>query len=157
MQTTTTARTATAAETDAIQYMTFYVKDVYCALPTVTVQEVIRPGRITPVPGGPGHVVGILNLRGKIVTILDLARRLELGPTATGEATRALILERMGEFVGLLVDAVADVQEIRPDTVAPPPANLRGTQGRYFEGVHESENRLLAMLSVEEVLSEEER
>jgi len=157
MQTAANARLDRETGTDSVQYTTFFVRDVPCALPTVTVQEVIRPGRITRVPGGAPHVVGILNLRGKIVTILDLARRIDLGEVARTEEARALILERKGEFVGLLVDRITDVQEIRPDSIAPPPANLRGTQGRFFEGVHETEHHLLAVLSVEEVLNEEER
>jgi purine-binding chemotaxis protein CheW len=136
---------------------TFYVRDVHCALPTLAVQEVIRPGRNTRVPHGPGCVVGIINLRGKIVTIVDLARKLDLGETRDTEDTRALIVEWKGEFVGLLVDRVADVREIRPDSVASAPANVRGAQGRFFEGVHEADGRLLAILSVEEVLAEEDR
>lgn len=151
------ARAQAGSEGDAILHTTFYVRDVYCALPTAEVQEVIRPGQITPVPLGPAHVVGILNLRGKIVTVIDLARRLDLGETLRGDETRALILEHRGEFVGLLVDAISDVQEIRREAIAPPPGNLRGTQGRYFDGVHENGEKLLAVLSVDEVLSEEDR
>jgi purine-binding chemotaxis protein CheW len=154
--TTTTNAARTVEETTAL-LATFYVRDVHCALPTLAVQEVIRPGRTTPVPHGPDHVVGIINLRGKIVTIVDLARKLELGHTGGTEDRRALIVEWKGEFVGLLVDRVADVREIRPDSVSPPPANVRGAQGRFFQGVHESDGRLLAILSVEEVLSDEDR
>jgi purine-binding chemotaxis protein CheW len=152
-----TALRAWAGEEATVLLATFYIRDVHCALPALAVQEVIRPGRNTLVPHGPDCVVGIINLRGKIVTLVDLARKLELGSTEGTEDTRALIVEWKGEFVGLLVDRVSDVREIRPDSISPPPANVRGAQGRFLEGVHEAEGKLLAVLSVEEVLSDEDR
>jgi purine-binding chemotaxis protein CheW len=142
---------------ESILYTTFRVSDVLCAIPTLSVQEVIRLERITRVPRAGGCVVGIINLRGRIVTILDLANRLGLGRTEPGDQTRALILEWNGENLGLLVDAVSDVEDIRQESISPPPANLAKSLNRFFRGVHKTEGRLLGILSIEEVLGEDDR
>ena len=133
---------------------TFYVKEALCAIDTAGVQEVIRIDRITRVHHAPDEVIGIINLRGKIVTIIDLGQKLDLGRIGITEESRVFIVEQAGEFVGLLADRVSEVVEIQRDRMSPPPPNVRGVQERFIDGVFQAEDHLIAVLSTERILSE---
>src|SRR5579862_2871601 len=90
---------------------TFFVRDALCALDAAGVQEVIRLGPITPVRYAPEEVLGIVNLRGKIITIVDLGLRLGFARAVSGADSRIFIIEDHHEFLGLLVDRVDEVVE----------------------------------------------
>src|ERR1700742_819154 len=94
--------TPTAGQTALLA--TFFLRDALCALDAAGIQEVIRVGPITPVRHAPESVAGIVNLRGKIVTVLDLGLRLGLPKAVPGPDTRIFIMEDGNEFIGLLVD-----------------------------------------------------
>ncbi len=91
---------------------TFFVRESLCALDAAGIQEVIRVGALTPVRHAPDEVAGIVNLRGKIVTILDLGLRLGFARIVPGGDSRVFIIEDGGEFIGLLVDRVDEVVEV---------------------------------------------
>ena len=110
-----------------------------------------------PVHHAPPDVVGIRNLRGRIVTVIDLRSRLGLGKVASGPDNRILIVDWQGEPIGLLVDCVADAIEIRQDTLAPAPPNLHGVQSRKLRGVCRGGERLVALLDLGPVLQFEEQ
>ena len=131
----------------------FFVHDALFGLDTSRVQEVIRPGVITKVHHASEEVLGIINLRGRIVTIIDLGLKLSLGKlTLTGES-RVYIVEDQNEFVGLLVDRVSDAIEVPRASLLPPPPNVKGVQGKFFEGVHQNGGNLIAVLKTSEILS----
>src|SRR5664279_4952909 len=109
---------------------TFFVRQALCALDAAGIQEVIRVGPLTPVRHAPADVAGIVNLRGKIVTILDLGLRLGFAKVVLSADSRIFIIEDRGEFVGLLVDRVDEVVEAENSQWQAPPANVRGAQGR---------------------------
>src|SRR5580700_3202855 len=92
----------------------FYVKNALFSLDASVVQEVIRPGSVTPVRHAPAEVCGVINMRGKIVTLLDTAQILGFEMTVPGRDSRIFIVEDRNEFIGLLVDRVAEVVEIEP-------------------------------------------
>ena len=133
---------------------TFYVRHALCALDAAGIQEVIRLGPVTPVRHAPGEIVGIVNLRGKIVTILDLGLRLGFPPASPGREARVFIMEDRNEFVGLLVDRVDEVVEADPEQWAPLPSNLSFLQARFFQGVCRIGDRVIALLKPAEVLAE---
>src|SRR5580704_2349476 len=109
------SNTLTPGAGQSILLATFFVRDALCALDAAGIQEVIRLGPLTPVPHSLPDVAGILNLRGKIVTILDLGMRLGFAPVVAGAESRIIIIEDRNEFIGLLVDRVDEVVEVERD------------------------------------------
>ena len=138
----------------AVLLATFFVREALCALDAAGIQEVIRLGPLTPVRHSPPDVAGILNLRGKIVTILDLGLRLGLAPAVPSGESRIFIIEDRNEFVGLLVDRADEVVEVERGQWQAPPANVRGMQGRFFQGVYRAGGRAITVLDPSPILAE---
>lgn len=148
-QTTTTATTGG----QTILLATFFVRDALCALDATEVQEVIRLGPVTSVPHAPEEVLGVVNLRGKIVTIVDLGLRLGFPKAAAGTDIRIFIVEDQNEFIGLLVDRMDEVVEVERDHWQPTPANVPGEQARFFKGVCRARERVITLLDVTQILA----
>ena len=121
------------------------------------IQEVIMVGELRPVRHAPAYVAGIRNLRGRIITIIDLSVRLGLGTVMIGPETRILIANWKGEPVGLLVDEVADAIEIPPADLESPPPNLNGVQMQKLLGVFRYGQRLAAYLNLSAVLGPDDK
>jgi purine-binding chemotaxis protein CheW len=138
----------------AVLLATFFVREALCALDAAGIQEVIRLGPLTPVRHSPPDVAGILNLRGKIVTILDLGLRLGFAPAVPSGDSRIFIIEDRNEFVGLLVDRADEVVEVERGQWQAPPANVRGGQGRFFQGVYRAGGRVITVLDPGPILAE---
>ena len=136
---------------------TFQLGNAAFGIGAAHVQEVVRVGDITPVHHAPPFVIGIRNLRGKIVTVIDLRVRLDLGNVEAGADNRILIVDWQGEPVGLLVDSIADTIAVNPADIVPPPPNLHGVQSRNLGGVYRSGERLVALLDHGTVLRLDER
>lgn len=132
----------------------FYLADTLFGIDTLRVQEAIKVADITAVPHAQEYVLGVINLRGRIVTIIDLRKKLDFGASRVTDDSRLVIVAWEDEHVGFLVDRIADVIAIEPTAVSPPPSNVKGVQGRFFEGVHHGEEGLLVMLKVDAVLTE---
>ena len=107
---------------------------------------------MTKVPQAPDYMVGILNLRGQIVTIIDLGQKLGLGSNELTNESRNIIVNAPGEYIGLLVSRISDVIMADPDKIEPAPANMNGVQGSFFTGVYKTESKLIGILDVKEVL-----
>ena len=137
---------------DGLLVATFLLGEAAFGIDAQQVQEVARVGHITPVAHAPSYAVGIRNLRGRIVTVIDLRARLELGRVEAASGNRILIVEWQGESVGLLVDSVADTIETSLDQLAPPPPNLHGVQSKNLRGVCRGGERLVALLDLGPVL-----
>ncbi len=138
-----------------VELATFYVGDALCGMDILKVQEINKLLEMTEVPLAPDYVKGILNLRGQIVTVIDLGNKLSLSETTTSGETRNIIVNSNGEYIGLLVDKIGDVERTDEQDIEPPPANIGGIQGKFFEGVFKKENSLIGILNVEEVLKED--
>lgn len=121
------------------------------------VQEVVKPGEITHVHRAPPDVVGIRNLRGRIVTVIDLRVCLELGRVPTSQDNRILIVEAHGETTGLLVDSVEDAFSTKMEDLAPPPPNLPRAQARCVQGVCRGGSRLVSLLDLGVLLENDDR
>lgn len=133
---------------------TFRVRDALCAVDAQEVQEVIRVESITPVRHAPPGVAGVMNLRGKIVTLLDLGVVLGLGETTIAKESRIFIVEDRNEFLGVLVDSVGEVVEIAGHPGDAPPANTSPAQARFFKRVCRVGGRVIAVLNIREVVNE---
>lgn len=121
------------------------------------IQEVVMVGELTAVRHAPAYVAGIRNLRGRIITVIDLCERLDLGFVEIGPESRILIADWKGEPVGLLVDRVADAVALEPSALEPAPPNLNGVQMQKLLGVFRSGERLAALLSLPAVLDTDDR
>lgn len=133
---------------------TFFVRDSLCALDTSLVQEIIRVGAMTPVPHAPEAVRGVMNLRGRIVTLLDAGVILGLGRSEFTKESRVLILEDRGEFVGLIVDGVGEMVEVDSESREGLPANMPPSQARCFEYLCRSGGKVVGVLNAAFVLDE---
>lgn len=139
-----------------VELATFYVGDALCGMDILKVQEINKLMQMTKVPQAPDYVVGILNLRGQIVTIIDLGLKLGLGATDLSADPRNIIVNTAGGAVGLLVRKISDVVSANMERREPAPANMRGIQGEYFTGVYKTDNNLIGILNVDKVLSFED-
>jgi purine-binding chemotaxis protein CheW len=144
-----------AVDDQQLLISTFFVGDAAFGLDTAQVQEVVRVGNITPVHHAPEFVLGVMNLRGRISTVIDLGVKLELDRTETGADGRIFIVDWQGEQIGLLVDRVADAIAVNRADLKPAPENVRGIKGRQFKGIFQIEERLFALLDMAEVLNTE--
>ncbi len=121
------------------------------------IQEVVMVGELTPVRHAPAYVAGIRNLRGRIITVVDLCVRLELGSVEIGAESRILIADWKGEPVGLLVSSVEDAVAIEAGALEPAPPNLNGVQMQKLLGVFRIGDRLAAQLDLSAVLGADDR
>ncbi|WP_240744777.1 chemotaxis protein CheW [Desulforhopalus sp. IMCC35007] len=139
-----------------VELATFYIGDALCGMDILKVQEINKLMQMTKVPQAPDYVLGILNLRGQIVTILDLGRKLGLGETDISQDPRNIIVNSSGGHVGLLVRRISDVVSADMKKRERAPANMSGIQGEYFTGVYKTDDNLIGILDVDKVLSIED-
>ena len=145
----------TEVHNDTVELASFFVGEALCGMDILKVQEINKLIEMTRVPQAPEYVLGILNLRGEIVTIIDLGKKLGLKSTELNHKTRNIIVNSDGEHIGLMVEQISDVVQAEWEKVEPPPANIGNVQGKYFTGVFKTEDRLIGILDVEKVLKEE--
>lgn len=139
-----------------VELATFYIGDALCGMDILKVQEINKLMQMTKVPQAPDYVLGILNLRGQIVTILDLGKKLGLGETNISQDPRNIIVNSAGGHVGLLVRRISDVVSADMEKRERAPANMSGIQGEYFTGVYKTNDNLIGILDVDKVLSIED-
>ncbi|MEJ2379429.1 MAG: chemotaxis protein CheW [Pseudolabrys sp.] len=134
------------------EYVTAVIGGQLFGLPILHVQDVFLPERLTRVPLAPSEVAGVLNLRGRIVTLIDLRGLLGLGARGADEAAMAIGVETRGESYGLLIDSVGEVHKLDEAGREPPPVNLDPRLARVCAGIHRLDGQLLVILDVERVL-----
>jgi purine-binding chemotaxis protein CheW len=119
------------------------------------VREIVKAQEITAVPGTADYVLGIINLRGKIISVVDLAQRLGLGMATVDRASRILVVDLDGFTVGFLVDAATEVMKLAADSIDPAPEELKQSiHDDYLEGVGKLEDRLVIILDLRHLLSD---
>ena|SRR6266446_2165764 len=131
------------------QFCTFYLDKLLFGVELRGVQEVIRSLEMTKVPLAPAVVNGLINLRGQIVTAVDLRRRLELKPGPPGLPAMNVVVRSGDGAVSLLVDEIGDVVEVEETSFEPPPETLRGPGRSMILGVHKLNDRLMHVLDIE--------
>ena len=137
----------------AIEYVTATIGGQLFGLPISRVQDVFMPERITRVPLAAPEIAGVLNLRGRIVTAIDMRRRLGLPPRTDDRPAMAVGIELKGESYGLLIDTVGEVLKLGDETREPNPVNLDGRLALVSGGVHRLDGQLMVILDVEHVLN----
>jgi purine-binding chemotaxis protein CheW len=139
-----------------IQLVTFRLMDESYGINVMKVQEVLRVSEIAPVPGAPSFVLGIINLRGNVVTVIDTRSRFGLPPHEVDDASRIIIIESEKQVVGILVDSVAEVVELRETEIDAAPNIGSEESSRYIQGVVTQENRLLILVDLNKLLTDQE-
>jgi purine-binding chemotaxis protein CheW len=141
------------ADTDQV-FLTLSVAGQSCGVPVLSVRDVLSSQSITRIPLAPPEVAGSLNLRGRIVTAIDLRRRLDLPPrTADAAPPMSVVVEQGGELYSLLADSVGDVIPLPREGFSPNPPTLDPLWRDVSRGVHRDGSRLLILLDVERVLN----
>ncbi|MBD2353343.1 chemotaxis protein CheW [Tolypothrix sp. FACHB-123] len=142
------------------QLCTFFLNGLFFGIDVQHVQEVIRPHALTPVPLAPADICGLINLRGQILTVIDLQQRLNMGKSAMRLPTK-LINELPGfyivvsiaeQVVSLLVDDVGDVLAFSANTFQPPPSTLKGKMRHFLAGAYPLSEGFLLVLDTEKIL-----
>lgn len=130
----------------ARQLCTFHVGDLFLGIDVRQVQEVLRHQKMTRVPLAPGAVRGLINLRGQIVTAIDLRARLDMPPRTDGSPPLNVVVRGDDGVVTLLVDEIGDVRDVSPDNFERPPETLRGRSRELIVGAYKLVDRLLLLL-----------
>jgi purine-binding chemotaxis protein CheW len=131
------------------QFSTFFVADLFFGVDVLNVQEVLRFQQMTPVPQAPGVIEGLINLRGQIVTAIDMRRRLGLPPRAGDKSPLNMVVRTSDGAVSLLVDEIGDVLDMDAATYELPPENLDPAARELIRGVYKLKGRLLLVLDAE--------
>ncbi len=148
---------AAQANSDSVmQCVTFRLDDEVYGINVMQVQEVLRVTEIAPVPGAPHYVLGIINLRGNVVTVIDTRERLGLDSRERDESTRIVIIEAERQVVGILVDAVAEVVDLRASEIESAPNVGNDESSKYIQGVSSRDGELLILVDLNKLLTDEE-
>ena len=148
------AENITDGSSEDLEFSTFYVGGALCGINILNIQEINKHFEITKVPQSSDFIEGILNLRGRIVTIIDLGKKLGLVPVTKDKDNRNIIVNSEDEHIGLLIDAISDVVIAKNEDIEPAPSNIGGVKGKIFQGVLKTEKKLIGILDIDEVLKE---
>jgi purine-binding chemotaxis protein CheW len=145
------ASNAKGSEDPILQWVTFKLDNETYGINVMRVQEVLRYTEIAPVPGAPSYVLGIINLRGNVVTVIDTRQRFGLSTGEISDNTRIVIIEADKQVVGIMVDSVAEVVYLRQSEIETAP-----NVGKFIQGVCNKNNELLILVELDKMMSEEE-
>ena len=135
-----------------VQYVTYRLAGETYGINVMQVQEVLRPSEIAPVPGAAHYVLGIINLRGNVVTVIDTRQRFDLAPGEITDSSRIIITEIAGQVVGILVDSVTEVVDVRATEIETAPSVGNTEMARYIQGVCNRDGELLILVDLEKLL-----
>lgn len=140
-----------------LQLVTFKLGSEEFGVDILKVQEINKMMNITKIPNAPAFIEGVINLRGKIIPIVDLRKRLGFNDQEYDKSTRIIVVELDGLVLGFIVDSVSEVLRIPENTIEPPPSMVAGIESEYIEGVGKLDDRLLILLELKKVFSSPER
>jgi purine-binding chemotaxis protein CheW len=157
MAETAAIRGATQGKSEELlQLVSFNIDAGGFGIDILQVQEIIRMLEVTRIPNAPQHVEGVINLRGRIIPIVDLRSRLGIARKEHDNNTRIVVVELSGTVVGFVVDAVREVLRVPKSVTEPPPQIVGGVDAAFITAVGKLEDRLLILLDMEKVFSVEE-
>lgn len=139
-----------------LQWVTFRLDNETYGINVMQVQEVLRYSDIAPVPGAPSYVLGIINLRGNVVTVIDTRQRFGLMPGEVTDNTRIVIIESDRQVVGILVDSVSEVVYLRQSEIELTPNVGNEDSSKFIQGVCHKNNELLILVDLNRLLTDEE-
>lgn len=142
-----------------LQWVTFQLGDELYGVNVLQVQEVLKYTEITPVPGAPHYVLGIINLRGSVVTVIDTRARFNLDiKTDLDDATRIIFVEVKGHIIGMLVDSVAEVVSMKSSDIETSPniSNDDNENSKYVQGVYSTDEEILVLIDVDKLFNDDD-
>ncbi len=139
-----------------LQWVTFKLSGETYGINVMQVQEVLRYTEIAPVPGAPNYVLGIINLRGNVVTVIDTRHRFGLDTGEINDNTRIVIIEADNHVVGILVDSVAEVVYLRQSEIETAPNVGNEESAKFIQGVCHKNDELLILIELNKLLTDEE-
>ena len=148
-----TAQTKTSDD-PVLQWVTFHLAGETYGVNVMQVQEVLRYSEIAPVPGAPAYVIGIINLRGNVVTVIDTRHRFGLAAGEISDNTRIVIIEADSHVVGILVDSVAEVVYLRQSEIETAPNVGNDESAKFIQGVCHKNEELLILIELDKLLSD---
>jgi len=138
------------------QWVTYMLDGEKYGIDVMQVKEVLRNIEIAPVPGAPDYVLGIINLRGNVVTVIDTRTRFGLSTKEVDDNSRVIVIETEDQSVGILVDAIAEVADIPKSEIEVTPNIGNDDSSKYIMGVYSGKGNLIILVAIENLLSEEE-
>lgn len=145
-----------SADDPVLQWVTFRLDNETYGINVMQVQEVLRYSDIAPVPGAPSYVLGIINLRGNVVTVIDTRQRFGLMPGDVTDNTRIVIIESDRQVVGILVDSVSEVVYLRQSEIELTPNIGNEDSSKFIQGVCHKNNELLILVDLNRLLTDDE-
>lgn len=145
------------ASTTLLQLVSFHIGDEEFAVDILNIQGINRMMEITKVPNAPPFVEGIINLRGQVIPVVNLRKRLGFAMKESDKDTRIIVVEIAKRVIGFIVDNVNEVLRINGSITEPPPPMVAGIESEYITAVGKLEDRLLILLDLERVLTSEEK
>ncbi len=145
----------TVVDDPVLQWVTYQLEQEFYGINVMQVQEVLRLTEIAPVPGAPSYVLGIINLRGNVVTVIDTRARFGLSAQEPTDSSRIIIVEVSGHVIGMLVDSVAEVVYLHQSEIDTAP-NVSDDASRFIQGVCNRDKYLLILVDVNKLLDQEE-
>lgn len=140
-----------------VQLVVFRLGAEEYGVPITQVQEIIHLTTPTRMPGAPAFVEGVINLRGKVIPVIDLKKRFALETAEYTDDARIVVVEIAGHTVGVIVDEVSEVLRLPKSSIDPPPAIIAGITAEYLWGVGKLQDRLLILVDLEKILTEREK
>ena len=144
--------TMNAIAGDLMQLVSFRVGEEEFGVDIMKVQEINRMNLVAPVPNAPQYVSGIMNLRGKVIPIIDLRQRFHRGKQEQDKETRIIVVELRSRIIGFVVDAVNEVLRIPQSVTEPPPPMVSGIECEYITAICKLDDRLLILIDLEKIL-----
>ncbi|HAS15256.1 MULTISPECIES: chemotaxis protein CheW [Idiomarina] len=141
---------------EVLQWVTFQLEQETYGINVMQVQEVLRYSEIAPVPGAPNYVLGIINLRGNVVTVIDTRLRFGLQTTEVTDNSRIVIIESEQQVIGILVDSVAEVVYLKTSEIDSAPNVGTDESARFIQGVSNRDGELLILVDLDKMLTDEE-
>ncbi|WP_421855161.1 chemotaxis protein CheW [Marinomonas sp.] len=149
-------KSAGQSDDPMLQWVTFRLENEIYGVNVMQVKEVLRYTEVASVPGAPSFVLGIIHLRGTVVTVIDTCQRFGLPSGEITDATRIMILEVEGHVIGILVDAVSEVVYLRQSEIEPSPSVGNDESSKFIQGVCHKNDILLILVDLDKLLSEDE-
>jgi purine-binding chemotaxis protein CheW len=141
---------------DVLQWVTYKLGEETYGINVMQVQEVLRYTEIAPVPGAPDYVLGIINLRGNVVTVIDTRSRFGLSSSDITDNSRIVIIESDDQVVGIMVDSVAEVVYLRSSEIESAPNVGTEESAKFIQGVSNRDGQLLILVDLNKLLNDEE-
>jgi len=144
------------SQDEVLQWVTFQLEEETYGINVMQVREVLRYTEIAPVPGAPEYVLGIINLRGNVVTVIDTRSRFGLMEGEVTDNTRIIVIESEKQVIGILVDSVAEVVYLRSSEIDTTPSVGTEESSKFIQGVSNRDGKLLILVDLNKLLTDEE-